>query len=148
MVRDAESAMTVSDGCGGPILPGAMLGVLGGGQLGSMFAQAARRMGYRVAVFTDVAECPAARHADRLHVGRYDDHAALAAFAAEVAVVTFEFENIPAMAGETLAAARLPVRPAPTVLFTTQNRGREKSFLATHGFPCAPWRLVLSLIHI
>ena len=134
--------MTAAGGSDGPILPGATLGVLGGGQLGSMFAQAARRMGYRVAVFTDVAECPAARHADRLHVGRYDDTATLAAFAADVAVVTFEFENIPATAGETLAAARLPVRPAPAVLFTTQNRGREKAFLAAHGFPCAPWRLV------
>jgi len=134
--------MTASAGSDRPILPGATLGVLGGGQLGSMFAQTARRMGYRVAVFTDVADCPAARHADRLHVGRYDDTAALAAFAADVAVVTFEFENIPATAGETLAAARLPVRPAPAVLFTTQNRGREKAFLAAHGFACAPWRLV------
>ncbi|NDH95800.1 MAG: 5-(carboxyamino)imidazole ribonucleotide synthase, partial [Planctomycetia bacterium] len=62
-----------------PILPGGLLGVLGGGQLGAMFAAAARRMGYRVAVITDTADCPAARHADRLHVGSYDDSAFLTA---------------------------------------------------------------------
>ena len=61
-----------------PVMPGALLGVLGGGQLGAMFAVAARRMGYRVAVITDTQECPAARHADRLHVGSYDDPAFLA----------------------------------------------------------------------
>ena len=55
------------------ILPGATLGILGGGQLGAMFAAAARRMGYRVEAISDVADCPAARHSDRLHVGAYHD---------------------------------------------------------------------------
>ena len=118
-----------------PIMPGALLGVLGGGQLGAMFAVAARRMGYRVAVITDTQECPAARHADRLHVGSYDDPAFLAEAAEGLAVVTFEFENVPAAAGQALKAA-VPVRPHPEVLFTTQSREREKAFLAERGIPC------------
>ena len=118
-----------------PIMPGALLGVLGGGQLGAMFAVAARRMGYRVAVITDTHECPAARHADRLHVGSYDNPVFLAEAAEGLAVVTFEFENVPAAAGEALKAA-VPVRPHPEVLFTTQSREREKAFLVERGIPC------------
>ena len=118
-----------------PIMPGALLGVLGGGQLGAMFAVAARRMGYRVAVITDTHECPAARHADRLHVGSYDDPVFLEEAAEGLAVVTFEFENVPAAAGEALKAA-VPVRPHPEVLFTTQSREREKAFLVERGIPC------------
>jgi len=126
-----------------PILPGATLGVLGGGQLGAMFAMAARRMGYRVAVISDTADCPAARHADRLHVGSFADPAFLTEAAAGLAVVTFEFENVPAAAGRALAA-RLPVRPHPDVLFITQDRGREKAFLVEQGIPCGDHRLVHS----
>ncbi len=126
-----------------PILPGATLGILGGGQLGAMFAQAGRRMGYRVEAISDVADCPAARHCDELHVGRYDDVDLLARVARRFDVVTFEFENIPAAAGRALAAA-IPVRPHPDVLFTTQDRAREKSFLVKHGFACAPHRVVRS----
>jgi 5-(carboxyamino)imidazole ribonucleotide synthase len=128
---------------GRPILPGATLGILGGGQLGSMFAMAARRMGYRVEAISDTADCPAARHCDRLHVGRYDDPAFLTAAARGLDVVTFEFENVPAAAGEALAAV-VPVRPHPRVLFTTQDRAREKSFLVAHGFACAPHRVIRS----
>ncbi len=126
-----------------PILPGATLGILGGGQLGSMFAMAARRMGYRVEAISDVADCPAARHCDRLHVGRYDDVAFLVEAARGLAVVTFEFENVPAAAGDALAAV-VPVRPHPRVLFTTQDRAREKAFLVEHGFACAPHRVIRS----
>ena len=118
-----------------PIMPGALLGVLGGGQLGAMFAVAAHRMGYRVAVITDTHECPAARHADRLYVGSYDDPVFLAEAAEGLAVVTFEFENVPAAAGEALKAA-VPVRPHPEVLFITQSREREKAFLVERGIPC------------
>ena len=82
-----------------PILPGATLGILGGGQLGAMFAAAATRMGYRVEAISDVADCPAARVCDRVHVGDYADVAFLARAAAGMDVVTFEFENIPAAAG-------------------------------------------------
>ena len=95
-----------------PIMPGALLGVLGGGQLVAIFAMAARSMGYRVAVITDTENCPAARHADRLHVCSYTDVSFLAQAAKDLSVVTFEFENVPAAAGETLKA-EVPVRPCP-----------------------------------
>jgi 5-(carboxyamino)imidazole ribonucleotide synthase len=127
-----------------PILPGATLGILGGGQLGAMFAQAARRMGYRVESISDVADCPAARFCDRVHVGDYADAEWLAAVAKSLAVVTFEFENVPAAAARALAASAVPVRPHPDVLFITQDRAREKAFLTEHGFACAPHRAVRS----
>jgi 5-(carboxyamino)imidazole ribonucleotide synthase len=125
------------------ILPGATLGVMGGGQLGAMFAMAAKRMGYRVEAFSDVADCPAAHHCDRVHVGAYDDAAALVAMARGLDVLTFEFENVSAEPLKALAGV-VPVRPAPEVLFTTQDRGREKAFLVREGFSCAPHRLVRS----
>ena len=125
------------------ITPGATLGVMGGGQLGAMFAMAAKRMGYRVEAFSDSADCPAAHHCDRVHVGAYDDPAALVAMARGLDVLTFEFENVSAVALRALAGV-VPVRPAPEVLFTTQDRGREKAFLVREGFACAPHRLVRS----
>ena len=127
-----------------PILPGGTLGILGGGQLGGMFAMAARRMGYRVEAISDTADCPAARLCDRLHVGRYDDPRFLATAAHGLDVVTFEFENVPAAAAAALAGA-VPVRPEPAVLFTTQDRAREKAFITRHGFACVPYRVVRSL---
>jgi 5-(carboxyamino)imidazole ribonucleotide synthase len=125
------------------IMPGATLGVMGGGQLGAMFAMAAKRMGYRVEAFSDVADCPAAHHCDRVHVGSYDDAAALVAMARGLDVLTFEFENVSAEPLKAVAGL-VPVRPAPEVLFTTQDRGREKAFLVREGFACAPHRLVRS----
>jgi len=125
------------------ITPGATLGVVGGGQLGAMFAMAAKRMGYRVEAFSDSADCPAAHHCDRVHVGAYDDPAALVAMARGLDVLTFEFENVSAEPLRALAGV-VPVRPAPEVLFTTQERGREKAFLVREGFACAPHRLVRS----
>ena len=125
------------------ITPGATLGVMGGGQLGAMFAMAAKRMGYRVEAFSDVADCPAAHHCDRVHVGSYDDPAALVAMARGLDVLTFEFENVSAEPLKAVAGL-VPVRPAPEVLFTTQDRSREKSFLVREGFACAPHRLVRS----
>jgi len=123
------------------ITPGATLGVMGGGQLGAMFAMAAKQMGYRVEAFSDSADCPAAHHCDRVHVGGYDDPAALVAMARGLDVLTFEFENVSAEPLRALAGV-VPVRPAPEVLFTTQDRGREKAFLVREGFACAPHRLV------
>ena len=125
------------------ITPGATLGVMGGGQLGAMFAMAAKRMGYRVEAFSDSADCPAAYHCDRVHVGAYDDPTALVAMARGLDVLTFEFENVSAAPLRALAGV-VPVRPAPEVLFTTQDRGREKAFLLREGFACAPHRLVRS----
>lgn len=118
----------------GPILPGASLGVLGGGQLGRMFALAARRMGYRVHVFVPEDDSPTGQVADREIRAPYDDLDALRRFASEVEVVTFEFENVPA---HSLAAVADTVvaRPDPSLLSTTQHRLREKRALREAGLP-------------
>ncbi len=127
----------------GAILPGATLGVLGGGQLGRMFAIAARRMGYRVHTFSPEDDTPAGQVADREVRAAYDDLDAVRGFARGVDVVTFEFENVPA-ATANAAAEQAPVRPAGAVLHTTQNRLREKGFLAAAGFPVTPFVAVRS----
>jgi len=127
-----------------PILPGATVGVLGSGQLGRMFAIAARRMGYRVHTFSPDDDTPTGQVADREVQGAYDDLDAVRAFARGVDVVTFEFENVSSAAAEA-AAVYAPVRPAGAVLHTTQNRMREKSFLARSGFPVAPFAAVHSV---
>lgn len=126
-----------------PVPPGATLGVIGGGQLGAMFAMAAKRLGYRVEALSDVADCPAAHHCDRVHVVSYADAPAIVRIARGLAAVTFEFENVPVDAARAMAAV-IPCRPAPEVLFTTQDRAREKAFLTAHGFACAPHRVVRS----
>ena len=126
-----------------PILPGATLGVMGGGQLGAMFAVAAKRMGYRVEAISDVADCPCAHHCDRVHVVGYDDRERLVEIARSLSVLSFEFENIPVEAARAMQAA-VPVRPAPEVLHTTQDRAREKAFLVKHGLACAAHRIVRS----
>jgi len=126
-----------------PILPGATVGVLGSGQLGRMFAIAARRMGYRVHTFSPDTDTPTGQVADKEIVADYDDLDAVAKFAQGVSVVTFEFENVSSAATE--AAARfVPVRPAGSVLHTTQHRLREKSFLSANGFPVTPFAVVRS----
>ena len=125
-------------------LPGKTIGILGGGQLGRMFAIAARRMGYRVHALDPAPDCPTGQVADVEWSAAYDDTDTAVAFARAVDVVTFEFENIPY---ETLqrVAEIAPVFPAPLVLDTTRHRLREKTFLSTHGFPVAPYRSVSSV---
>ena len=121
-----------------PILPGATIGVLGGGQLGRMFAMAARRMGYRVHTLAPDDDTPTGQIADVEINAAYDDLDAVRAFARNVNVVTFEFENVSASAAET-ASEHAPVRPSGHVLHTTQQRAREKAFLALGGFPVPPF---------
>lgn len=116
----------------------AWLGVVGGGQLGRMFAQAAQRAGYRVAVFTDAADSPAAQVADRAQVGSYDDADAVAAFAKTVDALTFEFENISPLAAHA-AAEHTVVRPQPHILESAQHRQTEKELLRSRGFATAPY---------
>ncbi len=120
----------------GVLLPGSNLGVLGGGQLGRMFAIAARQMGYRVTVLTDAAESPGAQTADEVIVAPYDDLDAVTKLGKAVDVVTFEFENVPARAAAE-ALRHAPVRPAGELLHTTQNRIREKRALQAAGLPVA-----------
>jgi 5-(carboxyamino)imidazole ribonucleotide synthase len=128
----------------GIIAPGSVVGVLGSGQLGRMFAIAARRMGYRVHTLSPDYDTPTGQVADREVQAAYDDLDAVREFARGVAVVTFEFENVAAGATEA-AAEHAPVRPAGAVLHTTQNRLREKAFLAGAGFPVTPFAPVRSL---
>jgi 5-(carboxyamino)imidazole ribonucleotide synthase len=123
------------------LLPGATIGVMGGGQLGRMFAIAARRMGYRVHSFSPEENGPAAQFSDRATVANYDDEAAVIEFTRGIDVLTFEFENIPANTIEWATRERL-VRPHGEVLLIAQNRLREKEFLARGGFPVAPFRRV------
>ena len=123
------------------ILPGAVVGILGGGQLGRMLAIAARRMGYRVHAFEPLPDCPAGQICDLEVNASYEDTAALEKFAAGVDVISLEFENIPLSALHTVSAIRR-VRPSAEVLHTCQNREREKTFLRSQGFPCAPFAVV------
>ena len=122
-----------------PILPGATLGVLGSGQLGRMFALSARSMGYRIATYSPDRNSPTGQIADIEAVGAYDDLDAVRAFARQVDVVTFEFENVLTETVDAVAEI-VPVRPAGSVLHTTQHRLREKTFLAAHGIPHTPFR--------
>lgn len=130
-----------------PVLPGAAIGVLGSGQLGRMFAIAARRMGYRVHTLSPDTDTPAGQVSDVEVTAGYDDLDAVLDFARNVDVVTFEFENIQA---ETVAALErlVPVRPAGRVLHTAQQRIREKTFLDQAGLPVAPYRAVRSLAEL
>jgi 5-(carboxyamino)imidazole ribonucleotide synthase len=126
-----------------PILPGAVIGVLGSGQLGRMLALAARQMGYRTHVFSPDPGAPASQVADRAWTAAYDDLDAVRAFAQSVSAVTLEFENIPASTVEEIEEL-VPVRPGGAVLHTTQHRLREKTFLDRAGFPTVPFRAVPS----
>jgi 5-(carboxyamino)imidazole ribonucleotide synthase len=122
----------------GAVLPGSAVGVLGSGQLGRMFAIAARRLGYRVHVLSPDDDTPTGQVADVEVRADYDDLDAVRAFARSVSVVTFEFENVPS-ATAAAAAAFAPVRPAGEVLHVTQHRLREKTFLEDGGFPVTPF---------
>jgi 5-(carboxyamino)imidazole ribonucleotide synthase len=126
-----------------PILPGATIGVLGSGQLGRMFAIAARRLGYRVHTYSPDLDTPTGQIADLEVVAPYDDLDSVASFARRVSVVTFEFENVPAPTAEA-AASCAPVRPSGSILHTTQQRIREKAFLKNAGLPMTPYREVRS----
>lgn len=132
---------------GKPILPGSTVGVLGSGQLGRMFAIAARRMGYRVHTLSPDDDTPTGQVADREVQAAYEDLDAVRDFARHVDVVTFEFENVSAAATDA-AEEFAPVRPAGSVLHTTQHRLREKTFLSANGFPVTPNETVRSLAEL
>jgi len=123
------------------ILPGATLGVMGGGQLGRMFVHAAQAMGYRTAVLDADPDSPAGcvSHA-HIRTG-YLDEAGLAELARVSAAVTTEFENVPAAALEQLAASR-PVAPAGSAVAVCQDRAREKAHFVGCGVDCAPHALI------
>jgi 5-(carboxyamino)imidazole ribonucleotide synthase len=121
-----------------PLLPGATLGVLGGGQLGRMFVQAAQRLGYRAVVLDPDAESPAGLVAHRHLRADYLDAAALGELARSTDAVTTEFENVPAEALRALAATRR-VAPMADAVAICQDRAREKAHFVRSGIPCAPY---------
>lgn len=122
-----------------PILPGATIGLLGGGQLGRMTALAARSMGYHVAVLDPDPHCAASALADEVIAGAFDDIEAARRLARRSAVVSYEIERI-APAVLQAVAAEAPLRPGAHVLACIQDRARQKQWLADHGYPVGPWR--------
>ncbi len=126
-----------------PVPPGAMLGVLGGGQLGRMWAHAAQSMGYQTAVLDPDAHSPAGM-VSHLHVcADYLDAQALAQMAQRCAAITTEFENVPAQALAQLALTR-PVSPAAHAVSVAQDRAEEKAHFTRCGVPVAPHAVLAS----
>ena len=123
------------------ILPGATLGVLGGGQLGRMFAMRAQSMGYRVVVLDPDPTSPAGAVADHQILAAYDELPALADLADLCAAVTVEFENVPAETLRLLSESCF-VAPPQAAVAIAQDRITEKSFLQERGFATAPFRPV------
>ncbi|EGC17359.1 N5-carboxyaminoimidazole ribonucleotide synthase [Kingella denitrificans] len=123
-----------------PILPPAMLGILGGGQLGSMFTVAAKTMGYRVTVLDPDPNAPAARFADCHLCAPFDDAVALKTLA-QCAAVTTEFENVHAQSMRDLAQ-HTRVSPSGDCVAIAQNRIAEKAWIRKAGLPTAPYQTV------
>jgi 5-(carboxyamino)imidazole ribonucleotide synthase len=121
-----------------PLPQGATIGILGGGQLGRMLSVAASRLGLRCHVYEPGEAPPAGHVADAVTTAPYEDTAALEAFAASVDVITYEFENIPTAALDTLQAL-CPIRPGREALRVSQDRLTEKTFLTDLGLKTAPF---------
>jgi len=124
-----------------PLKPNAVIGIMGGGQLGRMAALAAAPLGYRCHIFTPEADSPAGQVSAHITQANYDDLEALDAFADACDVVTFEFENVPFESVQRLAA-KVPVRPGWDVLRVSQDRCVEKAFINDQGIATVPWRAV------
>jgi 5-(carboxyamino)imidazole ribonucleotide synthase len=125
------------------LAPGATIGILGGGQLGRMTAQAAASLGYRTHIYTPEANSPGSQVSDRATQAEYEDYEALKRFADAVDVITYEFENIPLEPVMKLAEMK-PVRPSPRVLKITQDRLSEKEFVNRLGIATTRYRAVAS----
>jgi 5-(carboxyamino)imidazole ribonucleotide synthase len=132
-----EAALDARTAATSFIAPGATLGVMGGGQLARMFAHAAQRSGYAVAVLDPDRGSPAGRIAEEHVATAYLDDGGLARLAELSVAVTTEFENVPAAALESLAARR-PVSPSARTVAICQDRRLEKAAFAACGVPCAP----------
>jgi 5-(carboxyamino)imidazole ribonucleotide synthase len=124
--------------------PGSTIGILGGGQLGRMLAEAASRLGLKTHIFAPETDSPAFDVATVCTVAAYGDGAALAAFASAVQAITFEFENVPS---ETVAflGRTVPVRPGPEALACAQDRFSEKTLARELGAMTAEFARVDSL---
>src|SRR5689334_25226890 len=124
------------------IPPGSTIGILGGGQLGRMTAMAAARLGYKALSYSPEADAIAGQVAPHLQ-GTYDDTAALARFAAQVDVITYEFENVPEATVAECTRHR-PVRPGIRPIHLAQHRLREKEFFRKSGLGTAEYQRVAS----
>lgn len=124
--------------------PPAIIGVFGSGQLGRMLALAARAMGYRIHTFSPERDSPTGQVAEREVCAAYDDLDAVRDFVRQVDVVTFEFENVAAAVAQVAVEEGVPVHPGGHVLHTTQQRLREKGFLAAAGLPVTPFAAITS----
>ena len=122
------------------IPPGETIGILGGGQLGRMLAKAAAQLGYRVHVYAPEADSVAAEVCARFTQAHWDDAAAMAEFAADCAVVTYEFENVPV--GPLKALGSVPLHPNARALEVVQDRLNEKEFVEQLGGRTAPYMAV------
>lgn len=122
-----------------PILPGATIGIFGGGQLGRMTAMAARSLGYHVHALDPDESCAARFVVERLLVAPFDDELAAADLARRVQVATLEIEKVALKSLET-AARYVPVRPNRDVLAIIQDRGAQKRWLTKKGYPLGAYR--------
>jgi 5-(carboxyamino)imidazole ribonucleotide synthase len=120
------------------LLESKIIGILGGGQLGRMSALAAARLGFRVHIYCPEKDCPASQVTDLFTCAAYEDTSALEAFARQVDVITYEFENIPLETVRFLQKFK-PVYPDDRLLEVSQDRLKEKKFLNDIGIPTAPW---------
>ena len=121
-----------------PLAPGKTLGILGGGQLGRLIAEAAAALGYRTAALDASAKSPALQIVDIPIIGAVDNPLAALELAEASNLLTLEWELIPVKVLETVAKAR-PLYPAPSVLAFIQDRLTQKNFLTRHGFPQTPY---------
>ena len=126
------------------LMPGATIGIVGGGQLGRMMALSAKYMGFRIGVLDPTEDCPTAQVADFQVTADYDDDAAIRELAERSDVITYEFENVNADAIDTVRGT-VAVPQGTDLLRVTQDRVNEKQFINDHGAPTAPWRQVDSV---
>lgn len=129
----------------GPLPPGSVIGIMGGGQLARMLAGAAADLGFKTHIYVDTDNAPALDVSSDKTIAPYDDDQALATFASAVDVVTYEFENLPAQSFHALSAQGTPVSPDVEALVTSQDRLREKEFAQTLGAQTAPFEAVSSV---
>lgn len=130
-----------------PVLPGGVIGILGGGQLGRMTAMAARSYGYRVQALDPDPACPARFVVDSCVTADFADARAAAGMARGCDVVTLEIERISPDALRA-AAAFAPLRPSAEILHVIQDRGRQKRWLDHHGFPIGPFRIASTQVEL
>lgn len=121
------------------IKPGAVIGIIGGGQLGRMLTQSAKAMGYKVGIFDPGTDCSASQVADFHVQAPFDDIEALLTFAKQTDVISFEFENISLAALEKIVAAEAYLPQGSEILEITQDRIREKDFLKQVNIPIAEY---------